>query len=585
MDVILKLVYSAVLLGLSGILIRELWTVWADPQVYVGRFEVVSETGEGSETGAIFAKRIVSGQAVMARQITEYQSRSGDEAPTDATYLMPGTEFLKLPPEALEGIDITIQNVNVRELMNAVRKRFRAPNEVRGHVTMREGSVLTAVDWPRAPRISDGKSSMAQFITPSRPTAQESAAYVACSILYGRASAAEPRISAFSRAQICDFATGLNDLYALGATASQPAGLTADESAIVRMRARQLRGHYGSGAVFPELYRLRADLLDLLPEQGRTQGELVDAQEDRLRYAMLSPKLRDLPEEEKRFTALALARPAVLLESPLPAPDNWSRILTRHEAAVRATAASTGLLVRADGMPVGTGFIVAPGLVMTATFVLDQIKPANGKKTTVERSSGRLCLGVSAEKCEPALSIGADLFRDEAAQIAIAELADHDPIDHPPLPLLAPLPEANTLTGRYAFVVGYPFRDARMPKAFVDRLLGKDEGRKRVIPGRILAFGPDRSGPSGVERNQSQVFTTDMSTSGGTGGAPLVDISTGTVMAVSYAGMWRGERGKFSYARPIPSAALELVNRRTRGETDAGAKPEAVKSESDRTKR
>ena len=577
--ILLKLIYSALLIGLSGVLLRELWTVWFDPQIYIGRFEVVSETGKDEEAGAAFAKRIASAQAIVARQLIEYQTQSGSDAPTDATYLLPGTAPLLLPPKALEGVDVTIQSVNLSQLLTVVRKGFLAPNEVRGHVTMREGSVLTAVDWPRAPRFADNQPPLTQFLTPSKASAQEAAAYVACSISWARARSEKPGIVTFSRAQFCDFATALGDLYALSSKASHPAGLSSEEAALVRTRAAQLRAHYGSDTVFAELYRLRADLVDLLPEGVRTQSELVEAQEDRVHYAILSPKLRDLPEEEKRLAAQALARPAILLEpgKPLQAPENWAGLLARHEAAIRAAGASTGLILGSNG-PLGTGFIVGPGLVMTASFVLDEARMPRGSAVA---QHPRLCLGPNVDSCEPAFTIGEIVYQDKESMIVIATLEDHDPDLYPPLPLLASLPEANTLTGSYAFVIGYPFSDPRMPGPFVRRLLGEVEGRRRVMPGRILALGLGGSfgfgtiAPLPLEAQRRPIFTTDISTSGGTAGGPLVNLTSGAVMGMSFAGIWKGERGKFAYAEPIPKAALDLIGRRSRREPEEPDRPPA----------
>jgi hypothetical protein len=114
-----------------------------------------------------------------------------------------------------------------------------------------------------------------------------------------------------------------------------------------------------------------------------------------------------------------------------------------------------------------------------------------------------------------------------------------------------------------------------MPEAFTERLLGKDEGRKRVLPGRILAFGQDGPGFDGLAGGQSAptVITSDMSTTGGTAGAPLIELSTGRVIGMSYAGRWQGERGKFAYAESIPKSAVDVIVRRLRGEPDMPTTP------------
>lgn len=575
-SLLLKLLYTAILLGVSGVLLHELWTVWFDARVYVGKFDIVSESGKDDEASAAFPRRVVGAQSILVQQLNDYQTRRAADAPTDSTYLLPGTTPLLLPPKVLEGVDITVQNVNIGQLLTVVRRGFLAPNEVRGALAVRAGSVLGAVDWSRAPGFADGKPPLQRFLVPNKASVQDAAAYVACSLAWARAASFSKEMAALSQGQFCDFATALGDLYGLGEKASSPSGLGAEETALVRKRVAQLRSYYGSKAVLPELYRLRADLLDLIPEKARVQGELVEAQEDRVRFAMLNPRLAGLPEEEKRFAALALARPAILFEKDglSQPPENWAGLLRRYTPEIQAAAAATGLIVDGDGKPWGSGFIVAPGLMMTARFVLDAARPRREKEEAPARPL-RLCLGISAT-CEAPLDIGDIIYTGEAAKslVVLANLAGHDPLLNPPPPFSNPLPAANALIGRYAFVIGYPFRDARMPQQFVDRLLGTQAGSKRLMPGRVLAFGPRRD----VGGSQPG-FTTDISTSAGTGGGPLVDLTTGNVIGMSYAGAWQGERGKFAYAEVIPRAALDIIARRQRGEPDwpAEADPDATK--------
>jgi hypothetical protein len=304
---------------------------------------------------------------------------------------------------------------------------------------------------------------------------------------------------------------------------------------------------------------------------------------------MLSPKLRDLPDEEKRLAALALARPAILIEDGRlsGSPVNWAILLRRHDTEIRSAATSIGLIVKGDGTPVSTGFVVAPGLMMTADYVLAEagymLKRAHSGSLTAEGKRPtdglRLCLGPSKSSCAPSLTMGDIVYVGEAegSKIALANLVNHDIVLHPPLLLAEPLPEANTLIGQYAFVIGYPFRDVhRMPPQFIERLLGNEDGRKRLMPGRILAFG--QGGPNGFGGHESghparpAVFTTDISTTGGTGGAPLVALTTGRVIGMSYAGRWKGERGKFAYAESIPKGAF-VIGRRLRGEPDQQKEP------------
>lgn len=577
MSLLFKVIYTVLLLGITSVAIRELWFVWLDKRVYIGRFDVITGLGKDDAESDAFAKRIVAQQSILVQQLTDYGTRR--DALSDTTYRVDGIAPLQLPPEVMGGIDITVQEINVRQVLTAVRRAFLAPNEITGSVTQQESSVMALVNWPGAPDIAGDNGAIARFLTPNRGNAQAVAAHIACSITWARASSEgtgpfaqagswingrlakatqEPQgLAKLSpRAQFCDFMAALGDLYALEEMASSVDGLGDPQTNTVRRHAAVLRSHYADKTVLPDIYRLRADLLDLLPEEKRVPGELVDAQEDRLRYAMLSPTLRTLPEEERRIAALALARPAIRLEDGKPhdVPPNWTSLLVRRSADIAAISAATGMVVDADGKHVATGFIVAPGLMVTTRHVLDPMIGKDGE----EPPAGvlKLCMGFADDRCADSLAMEKIVYdgSSDGSNVALVELRAHDPALIVPVPIADTAIEPNTVIGRYAYVVGYPAIDFRMPAEFNVRLLQNVGGVKRVMPGRILAFG-GRS-----------IFTSDISTTAGTGGGPFVDLLTGKVIGMSYAGMWQQKRGKFAYSESIPAAALETIRKRVGGE-------------------
>ncbi len=331
--------------------------------------------------------------------------------------------------------------------------------------------------------------------------------------------------------------------------------------------------------VLPDIYRLRADLLDLLPEAMRQPGELVDAQDDRLRYAMLSPSLCALPDEEKPMAALALARPALVLQAGKLAdvPENWRGLLDRHAAEIAAAAAGTGLVMSSGGQSRSTGFIVAPKLLMTLGYALDTSRPRPPRAETSSGGTPRFCLRDSADEClsspeENTLEIGKIIYdgKPEGVNLMLAELPGHDPALTPPLPVADTSLQANEVIGKHAYVVGYPFDGGQLPALFVKHLLHGRGGQQRLMPGRILAFGASPL----VEDSTQKTIASDISTSSGTGGGPLVDLSTGKVVGMSYAGRWQGKRGKFAYAEPIPAKALEIIRKRLGEEPKAEPSPD-----------
>ncbi len=175
-----------------------------------------------------------------------------------------------------------------------------------------------------------------------------------------------------------------------------------------------------------------------------------------------------------------------------------------------------------------------------------------------------LCFGDSDNSCTNVLTISRSSIPvrpppasrpSGGADIALVEVDGHSPLQQPTLSLTGSDLAPNAQIGAYAFVVGYPYPDGRLPPLFVDRLLEAAAGVRRVMPGRILAFSEKR-------------YTSDISTMAGVGGGPLVDLSSGAVLAVNLAGVWDGGRGKFAYAYQIPAEVREIIDRRLRGEED-----------------
>lgn len=627
MSLLLKIVYTAVLFGFVGIAVNELRNIWFDTQVYIGRFEVVSQTGKDAAASESFSQRVVAAQAIMAQQLQDYQGRPGAEG----TFAVPSVlESLRVPQQALEGIDITIQTVNLRQVLTALRRGFLTPNELTGSVIQSKDSVQATFEWPEAPRAA-GKTgtNLTKFTTPNRESIEEVATYIACAIAWARATSAVEdtfwewlRDSAIAPAratsapsppskpasppskspspsskaasppsktpsplsktplpQFCDFVAGLQFLYSLEG-AARKAGLNESQAKAVLRQAATLRAHYAAAYVYPEIYRLRADLLDLLPEGPEKLGNLVDAQGDRLRYAMLNPALQDLPAASRALAAIALARPALPFDNGKLGHEgsNWSGLLGRQGDSIANVASATGVLLDSEGRAGGTGVIVAENLVLTTAEVLRAVGyeySVQDKKLT-RGSPARFCLAEDANTCTgkdfPLLEVLYDGNVDKSP-LALVKLERLDPS---PLPqaTIADIPAAKEIVGRYAYVIGYTYgvRDDS-PREFLERLLGEKQGLKRLMPGRILAFGT--TGLPVPWDSSREVFTTNMSTTQGTAGGPLVDLQTGRVLGINLAGKWYDERGKFAWAATLPTEALKIVQSPVRREGTRDSPPPA----------
>jgi hypothetical protein len=562
-----KILYTILLVGGGIFLFREAYIVWWDERLFIGKFAVVGDSSKEAEAGTKFAASIVGSQAIIARQLVDYQSRRSSTSPTDVTFVPPDLTPVGLPPAALSGMELKLQSVNIGEMVNSLRKSIAFPNEVNGTVTKRDGSVSAAVNWPDDGVFPTAAGVPSGFLTPSQPDEASAASYIAATIIWARAAQANKDLSKYSHAQFSDFALALTDLYALSENATK--GKLSDEALIlIRRRAAQLRSHYGQKPVYPDVYRLRADLLELLPHA--TQQELTEAQDERLKYVMLSPKLATLPAEERRYAAMAVARPAIAYKDGAPAdpPDNWASLLSKRVPELKRLADAVGSIHEPqEDKAVASGVIVAQGLLLTASFALTKETLEFGAKLAPDKRQS-FCLGDPAN-CAAAdrLTLGNVVYlkKTPESHIALVELLNHNPAVHPPA-LVAETPDdVTSLVGQYSVLVGFPqaISAAFMPVAFVKHLLHGKSGVKRLMPGRVLAAGRTVSGSAKIDRAGGPAYlTTDVSSMSGTAGGPLADLTTGKIIGMNFAGEWREDKGKFAYAEVIPKDALDIITGR-----------------------
>jgi endonuclease G, mitochondrial len=104
------------------------------------------------------------------------------------------------------------------------------------------------------------------------------------------------------------------------------------------------------------------------------------------------------------------------------------------------------------------------------------------------------------------------------------------------------------LVDRNVVVVGYPARDDRSDLALQDRVFGRTYNVKRLQPGVIRA-------PANVQsfENNVNAITHDASTLGGNSGSAVIDVDTGEVVALHFA----GEYLKANYAVPMYELARD----------------------------
>ncbi len=184
---------------------------------------------------------------------------------------------------------------------------------------------------------------------------------------------------------------------------------------------------------------------------------------------------------------------------------------------------------------VGTGWLVAEGVVATNRHVAQEFGRLSGEKFVFKSSFGEL-LSARIDFLE-------EYGRAESRDFRLVDILHIEEDSGPDLAFLRVAPGAGTgavpgkglappigLSARPArvnapvAVIGYPARDSRIPDAaLMDRIFGDVYGKKRLAPGRITGAAPG-------------LLLHDCSTLGGNSGSVVLDLDTGEAAGLHFAG-------------------------------------------------
>jgi S1-C subfamily serine protease len=236
---------------------------------------------------------------------------------------------------------------------------------------------------------------------------------------------------------------------------------------------------------------------------------------------------------------LLVARPALFVArgdfaSP---PEPWGSILEQERESIRRISQSVGRIEVSFGFGqsqmIGTGFLVAPDVVMTNRHVVESF-------SELDLGAWRFmtCLTPAIDYCgerDSNLQAGFRLVEIlgvhetlDLALLRVSREARQGGAAPEPLNLASQVPEV--LTGRDVYVMGYPAMDNQglTPPQVLQDIFGSVYQVKRLQPGKVLE----------VEAAQP-IFAHDCSTLGGNSGSCVVDLKTGLVIGLHFRGTYR----------------------------------------------
>jgi len=220
------------------------------------------------------------------------------------------------------------------------------------------------------------------------------------------------------------------------------------------------------------------------------------------------------------------------------------------KANLRAAIPSVGRIELPDNPESpygGTGFVVGEGLVMTNRHVAQIFSSGLGRPILFNQ--GQSAAVDFLKEAESDASLRLDVREVvmihpywDMALLRVSGL----PAGVRPLRLSTAAPE--TLGERDVAVIGYPAFDPRNRPDVQNQVFGGVYNVKRLMPGRLTGRAPFRSFGKDV-----QCSLHDSSTLGGASGSAVIDVATGDVLALHFAGIYL----KTNYGVPAADLARD----------------------------
>lgn len=284
--------------------------------------------------------------------------------------------------------------------------------------------------------------------------------------------------------------------------------------------------HQSFKVAVPPADKVRSEAEDLLDRLGRGE-RLNDAQQVRL-----------------DAYSYAVERPSFFLNDRTfgESLGQWEE-LKRHRASIERLSQSVGRIE--SGPPkrqraIATGFVVAPGMILTNRHVVHQIAARDGKGgwQLDDEAAPRVDFSEQrhvAHRREHAITKVMWVSSDERFDMALLKIARRDQDGTAAPPPLALAQSYRPRKARKVYLVGYPAREPHDTEPEVsDLVFAGQYDVKRLQPGRIL-------------KSAYLKFDHDASTLAGNSGSCVVDLPSGVVVGLHY----NGVRSFANFAVPL----------------------------------
>ena len=494
-----KIAYSVILGFLILLLGAETYRVWFDRTLFVGRFEYfdgATKSGDKADTFsaqiiqqhrlllALFASEYERGEA--ARRAEKSASGAGSSAAKpQSVQFRPLITPLGDPKSFLSDVEISVQGINVKQILATLRRSVSTPNEVTGMVNAAADGVYVSVTWPNGPHFAK------VFQLPTQADGSAAAFHVACSVIWAQARDRQAEYEQVGRQEFCDW-TDAWRLYDLARSRSQTARGLAEEDKKLLLKARSLVDRLvAAKSAYAEVYRLRSDIINLTPDASDDDKKI--AQSDIAEYGRRLEKSQGLAGQAG---ATAAGAGTITTDQPtLAVQKSGLEVIAGLPPSAEKTKSTVDIVKSASpsvarvfsSQTSSTGFVVGPDLLMVPSFAVVPKLPMS--VAFEEDQAGRV------------YPVGEIVASNERLKVALIRVPGIDVRAHPALRLRPPNDPRPTV-GEEVIVIGYGLSGGFKQLAMLGGIVAADSDDLRYNAGTQ----PGSSGAPVISRASGDVI-------------------------------------------------------------------------------
>jgi len=284
--------------------------------------------------------------------------------------------------------------------------------------------------------------------------------------------------------------------------------------------------------------------LSFLPELPKSQSAAKEASD----LVTFRNKTVQTGSSDEASETLTLPSPdSVPLVEDLVSSAYYQDLNSNIQEKLQNITAATVKITRRNsqsgsGSSVVSGVLLAPNLLMTADFLFDGLAGVSDEVVTQDLS---INFGENTE----------NLFvrdfrefpgRPDMSNIIVLQIDPIQTYDE----IRVNVSAERSAQGTEMAAVGFPALNSRTPQVIVEQVFRSESNHKRILFGNVLGY--DDTGQ----------MKHDALTTGGVGGAPIVDLTTGDIVAVHWGGFFKGLK-KENTAQPLSAELLTYVQQYT----------------------